>query len=150
MRGHPMQKPERSGGQRNEYIYRHMFGFFCDSLWPIPIIPGRVWIKNHFVSDRAQMTLAGDLAGTSYRTAVGSGAEIGLLSFRLSVSQGASLGNLLLAPACPIEKITLRESFLYLTPRSETDEGVAKKKVFARTGSRTRNSKSSKPQYTTL
>jgi len=33
-----------------------------------------------------------------------SGAEIDLLSLRLSVSQGASLGDFLLAPACPIEK----------------------------------------------
>ena len=38
-----------------------------------------------------------------------SGAEIGLLSLRLSVSQGASLGDFLLAPACPIEKVTLWE-----------------------------------------
>jgi len=40
-------------------------------------------------------------------TAVRSGAEIGLLSLRLSVSQGASLGDFLLAPVCPIEKVTL-------------------------------------------
>ena len=39
------------------------------------------------------------------RTGVRSGAEIGLLSPRLSVSQGASLGDFLLAPACPIEKV---------------------------------------------
>ena len=38
---------------------------------------------------------------------VRSGAEIGPLSLRLSVSQqGASLGDFLLAPACPIEKVT--------------------------------------------
>ena len=40
-------------------------------------------------------------------TAVRCGAEIGLLSPRLSASQGASLGDFLLAPECPIEKATL-------------------------------------------
>ena len=40
------------------------------------------------------------------RATVRSGAEIGLLSLRLSVSQGASLGDFLLASACPIEKVT--------------------------------------------
>ena len=43
------------------------------------------------------------------RCPVRSGAEIGLLSLRLSVSQGASLGDFLLAPARPIEKVTLWE-----------------------------------------
>ena len=43
------------------------------------------------------------------RATVRSGAEIGLLSLRLSFSQGASLGDFLLAPACPIEKVTLWE-----------------------------------------
>jgi len=46
------------------------------------------------------------------RTAVGSGAEIGLLSLKLSVSQNASFGDFLLAPTCPIEKVTLKEGFL--------------------------------------
>jgi len=49
-------------------------------------------------------------------TSVRSGAESGLLSFRLSASQGASLGDFLLAPACPIEKVTLWVSFLVFTP----------------------------------
>jgi len=49
------------------------------------------------------------------RTAVRSGAEIGLLTLRLSVSQGASLGDFLLALACPIEKVALWVGFLYLT-----------------------------------
>ena len=40
------------------------------------------------------------------RATIRSGAEIGLLSLRLSVSQGAPLGDFLLAPACPIEKVT--------------------------------------------
>ena len=31
---------------------------------------------------------------------------IGLLSLRLSISQGVSLAEFLLAPACPIEKVT--------------------------------------------
>ena len=54
------------------------------------------------------------------KTAVKSGAESGLLSLRLSVSQGASLGDFLLASACPVEKVTLWEGFLYLTTDSET------------------------------
>ena len=68
------------------------------------------------------------------RAAVRSGAEIGLLGLRLSFSQGASLGDFLLAPACPIEKVNLWERFPYLTSGSETDEGFAKDKVFARIG----------------
>jgi len=40
----------------------------------------------------------------------------------LSLSQGASLGDFPIAPACPIEKATLKESLIYLTPGSETDE----------------------------
>jgi len=40
------------------------------------------------------------------RATVRNGTEIGLLSLRLSVSQGVSLGDFLLAPACPIEKVT--------------------------------------------
>jgi len=70
---------------------------------------------------------------------VRSGAEIGLLSLSRSVSQGASLGDFLFAPACLIEKITLWEAFLYLTLESETAEGVAKDKVFAQTGNRTQS-----------
>jgi len=49
------------------------------------------------------------------RTAVRSGAEIVLLRLRLNVSQGASLGDFLLAPVCPMEKVTLWEGLLYLT-----------------------------------
>jgi len=92
-------------------------------------------------------------------------AEIGLLSLRLSVSQGASLrncmlapacpiensqgaslGDFMLAPACPIEKVTLWEGFLYLTSGFETDEDVARDKAFARTGNRIRGF-GSKAQY---
>ena len=51
---------------------------------------------------------------------ISSGAEIGLLSLRLRVSQGASLGDFLLAPPCPIEKVILWVGFLYLTSGSET------------------------------
>ena len=43
-------------------------------------------------------------------------AEIGLLSFWRRISQGASLGDFLLAPKCPIEKVTLWVGLLYLTP----------------------------------
>jgi len=59
-------------------------------------------------------------------TAVRCGAEIGLLSLMLSVSQGASMGDFPLAPACPMEKVNPWKSFLYLTSGFETDEGVAK------------------------
>jgi len=59
-------------------------------------------------------------------TAVRRGAENGLLRLRLSVFQDTSLGDFLLAPACPIEKVTLWEGFLYLTSGSETDKGVVK------------------------
>jgi len=52
------------------------------------------------------------------------GAEIGLLSLRLSLYQG---------------KVTLWECFLYLMSGTETDEGVAKDEVFARTENRTRD-----------
>jgi len=74
------------------------------------------------------------------------GAEFGQLSLRLSVSQSASLGDFLLALACHIEKVTQWICFLYLTSGSETDEGVTKDKVFARTGNRTPDSES-KAQY---
>jgi len=43
----------------------------------------------------------------------GSGAEIGLMNLRLSIFQPAPLGDFLLAPACPIEKVTLWVSVLY-------------------------------------
>jgi len=59
-------------------------------------------------------------------TAVRSGAEIGPLSLGLSVSQGASLGDFLLAFTCHIEKVTLGEGFLYSTLGSEADEGLRK------------------------
>jgi len=65
------------------------------------------------------------------KTPVRGDAKIGLLGLRLSVSQGASLRDFQLAPACPIEKVTLWEGLLYLTSGSETDKGVAKDKVFA-------------------
>ena len=39
--------------------------------------------------------------------------EVGLLSLRLSTYQGASLGDFLLAPACPIEKVAVWVGFLY-------------------------------------
>ena len=60
----------------------------------------------------------------------------GLVIRRLSVSQGVSLGDLLLAPMCPIEKVTVLEGFLM--SGTETDEGVEKDKVFAQTGNWTR------------
>ena len=72
------------------------------------------------------------------RIAVRSGAETGLLSLRPTVSQGVSVGDFLLALACPIENVTLWQGFFYLTLGSGTDNGVAKEKVFARTGNSTR------------
>jgi len=51
-------------------------------------------------------TLTGVRSGAGTLTGVRSGAEHGLLSLlRLSVYQDASLGDFLLAPACPIEKV---------------------------------------------
>ena len=76
---------------------------------------------------------------------VRNGAGIDPLSLRLSVSESASLGDLMFAPACPIEKVTLWVGFLYFSG-SKADKGIAKDKVFARTGNRTRDS-GSKAQY---
>jgi len=45
------------------------------------------------------------------RTTVRSGAKIGLLRVRLNATKGTSLGESLLAPACPIEKANLWEGF---------------------------------------
>jgi len=53
---------------------------------------------------------------------VRSGAKIHLLRLRLSISQGTSLGDFLLAPVCRIEKATLCVGFFHLTWGSETDE----------------------------
>jgi len=58
-------------------------------------------------------------------------AEISLLSFWLSVSWGAWLGDFLLKPACPTEQVTPWESLSYLTSRSDTDDGVAQYRFFA-------------------
>jgi len=41
--------------------------------------------------------------------------------FDSALSHGASLGDFLLAPVCPTEKIALREDLLYLTSASETE-----------------------------
>jgi len=62
------------------------------------------------------------------------------LAYRVLGSQGALLGDFLLATAYPIEKVTLWVGFLHLMPGSETNESAAKDKVFARTGDRTRDS----------
>jgi len=81
------------------------------------------------------------------RTAVMGGAQIGLLGLRLSVFQGLSLGDFLLAPSCPIKKVTLWEGFLiFFYVGIRTDRGVAKDKDFARTQNWTRDS-GSKDQY---
>ena len=73
------------------------------------------------------------------RAAVKIGAEIGLLSFRLSVSQDASLGGFPLAPVWPMGKVTLWKGFFYLTLGLETDEGVATDKGFAWIGNQTQD-----------
>jgi len=57
-------------------------------------------------------------------TGVRSGADIGILSVRLSISQGMSLGDFLLAPAFVLEKVALWEGFLYLTSGSESTAGM--------------------------
>jgi len=51
-----------------------------------------------------------------------------------------SLGDFLLAPVCPIEKVTLWEGFVSLRPGSDSDEGAAKHTVFSRAGNKTRES----------
>jgi len=51
-------------------------------------------------------------------TGVRRGAQIDSLSLWLSVSQHASLGDFPLAPMCPMEKVILSVSLLYLTLRS--------------------------------
>lgn len=56
------------------------------------------------------------------------------------VSQGAPLKVFLVAPACPVDKVTLWERLLFLMSGSDTDEGVAKKQSFAQIGNQTRNS----------
>jgi len=61
------------------------------------------------------------------RIAARSGAKIGLLSAWISVFRSSSLGDFLLASACLIEKVTVLEGLLYLTPGFETNEGFAKK-----------------------
>jgi len=68
------------------------------------------------------------------RTIVRSGAEIGLLSLTLSVSQGASLGDFSLAPVCPIEKVTLCEGFFYVASGSATDKILQKTKFLSELG----------------
>jgi len=78
---------------------------------------------------------------TGAQTTVRSSAEIGLLSLRLSVSQGASLGDFLLnCTRMPHREGNSMGGLLYSMSGSETDEGVVKDKVFARTGDRTRGS----------
>jgi len=49
-------------------------------------------------------------------------------SISFNVSLGVSLGDFLLTPAYPIEKVTLRPGFLHLMSGSETDKFVAKGK----------------------
>jgi len=44
----------------------------------------------------------------------------------LTVLHGARLGDFLLAPACPIEKVALWVNFHHLFRRPKTSEGVAK------------------------
>jgi len=67
---------------------------------------------------------------------VRSGAEIGLLSVRLSVFKGASLGDFLLAPVCPIEKVTLWEGFVYLIFGIWNRWRCCERQSFCRTGNR--------------
>ena len=57
-----------------------------------------------------RISMTGQLSGVVQVSCRCSGqllGEIGLLSLRLGVSQGASLGDFRLAPTCPIEKVTL-------------------------------------------
>ena len=70
--------------------------------------------SSSYLHDRAAVR---SVAGTLQvpRTAARGVAEICLLSLRLRVFQGASLGDFFLAPVCPIEKVTLWVGFFYLT-----------------------------------
>jgi len=111
----------------------------------------RIWFQGEHHTPSFRITMTWKLSGvarvpwTAVRsgaralqvpwTAVRGGVQIGLLSLRLSISQAASLGDFSLAPACPIEKVTLWVCFLHY-------EGVAEDKVFAQTGNRTRDSES--------
>ena len=76
-------------------------------------------------------------------------AEISLLSLRFNVYQDASLGDFLLAPACPIEKVTQWEGFVYLISGAKADEGVAKDKIPGRIANETRDPEPTKlsPHY---
>jgi len=79
-----------------------------------------------------------------------SGGEIGLLSLRLSISQGASLGYVLLVFACPMvhgEGNSMGGVPLYLMTESKTDKGVAKDGIVAPNGNRSWDFES-KAQYT--
>lgn len=60
-------------------------------------------------------------------------------SIWLGVSWCESLENFLITPVCPMEKVTVRVIHPYVTPISETDNGIVKDKVFARTGNWTRD-----------
>jgi len=68
--------------------------------------------------------LPGRAVSFSYSDQTQGFAEISLLSLWFTVSQGESLGDFLLAPACPIEKVNLWVSLLYSTSTSETNEIV--------------------------
>jgi len=46
------------------------------------------------------------------------------LAYWVSISQSTSLGDFLLAPACPIDKITLWEGLLYLLSGTKLTRGV--------------------------
>jgi len=71
--------------------------------------------------------------------------KISLLIHWLGITQGALLGDFLLAPASPIEKVALMEGPLSLAPKSETNDDVGKDKVFTLAWNQTRNS--SKARY---
>jgi len=62
------------------------------------------------------------------------GYAVGLLSLKLAISRGASLGVLLLTPPCPKDKVIVWVKHLF---NVDTDEGVVKDS-FIRAGNRTR------------
>jgi len=66
-------------------------------------------------------------------------ADIGLLSLKFSVSQGAPLGDFLLAPACPLKNVSLWKGSLS-TSGSETDEAtmLQKNSFYTQAGNRSR------------
>ena len=75
----------------------------CQEWCRYPQVPCQEWCRYP----------AGALSGVVQVPAGALSGVVHKLAYRVLVSQGASLGDILLAPACPIEKVTLWVGFLY-------------------------------------